>query len=200
MTTSPSLPPKLTVVEWKPKKGRKTTLKNKGTLKRKIKSFAAKKKKETFADFARRWNLPKYFTSKKQLRYSNPPEKGVYWYWFSIFIRTRDIATYGTCISCNRGITMESCDCGHFIPASQCGRDLLMDKRNNNAECSRCNAWDELHLLGYAKGLDIRYGPGTADELLQRHKEYKEGPPLKDFKAKEYAEMAQTIINQLKEI
>lgn len=121
-------------------------------------------------------------------RYKNPIEKGIFWYYFSLHIRKRDVEKYGTCISCGRPITVETCDAGHFMPAGDCGRDLLFDERNVNAECSRCNAWDSTHLLGYAEGLDKRYGEGTARTLRQRREEYRSGPPVKDWKADEYAE------------
>lgn len=73
------------------------------------------------------------------------------------------------------------------MPAADCGRDLLFDERNVNAECSHCNAWDGAHLLGYADGLDKRYGPGTAAELRKRRDDYKNGPPVKDWKKDDYA-------------
>ena len=136
------------------------------------------------ADFLKKWGLPYPSFRYHHLRYKNPPEKGVFWYFFSLFVRGRDLMLYGTCISCGKKVSKG--DCGHFIPASQCGRDLLFDPRNCNLECSQCNAWDELHLIGYAKGLDARYGAGTADELLRRYYEYKAGPPIKDWSRKEY--------------
>lgn len=152
---------------------------------------ATKRKKVTKVSILRSYGL----LGTEWMRYKNPIEKGIFWSLFSLAIRKRDVTRYGTCISCDRPITMESSDCGHFIPASQCGPVLLFDKRNNNAECSRCNAWDELHLVGYAKGLDKRYGEGTADELLKQHREYKFGPVVKDFTRKEYIAM----ITKLKE-
>lgn len=129
------------------------------------------------------------------LRYKQPPEKGIYWYYFALSIRQRDIEKYGRCISCDRPITLENCDAGHFMPAANCGRDLLFDERNVNAECSSCNAFDETHLLGYAEGLDRRYGPGTAMELRERRDRYRSGQDgvVKDWKAKEYDQMIRTL-------
>lgn len=128
-------------------------------------------------------------TSFGWLRYKNPPEKGIYWYFFSLFIRQRDVTKYGRCISCGRVITLETCDAGHFMPAADCGRDLLFDERNINAECSHCNAWDSTHLLGYAEGLDERYGEGTAIELRALRNQYKASSAVvKDWKADEYYE------------
>lgn len=143
-------------------------------------------KKKTKADIKRFWGVP----VTARLRYNHPLVKGILWYWFSLFIRNRDMRLFGTCISCPREITVDTSDCGHFIPAGDCGPELLMDPRNNNAECPHCNAWDQLHLFGYAKGLDKRYGDGTAEELLRRHREYKaalkKGLAPKDFTVKEF--------------
>lgn len=124
-------------------------------------------------------------------------EKGVYWYYFSLYVRQRDIEQWGTCISCGQAITMDNCDAGHFMPASDCGRDLLFDPRNVNAECQRCNAFDSTHLLGYAEGLDERYGEGTAVELRALRTLYKNqgknGVVIKDWKASEYAEKIRAL-------
>lgn len=138
-------------------------------------------------------------TSFGWLRYKNPPEKGIYWYFFSLYVRQRDVAKYGTCISCGRVITLETCDAGHFMPAGDCGRDLLFDERNVNAECNHCNAWDETHLLGYAEGLDRRYGDGTAIELRERRDRYKFGRDgiIKDWKGNVYLEKILEIKTRL---
>lgn len=122
------------------------------------------------------------------LRYHYPPEKGIYWYWFSLYIRERDVKKYGTCISCGRAITVDTCDAGHFMPASDCGLDLLFDEQNVNAECSHCNAWDSTHLLGYAEGLDKRYGLGTATAIRVRRAAHKAKKTVtKELKGDEYA-------------
>lgn len=134
-------------------------------------------------------------TGREWMRYKNPIEKGIYWYLFSLVIRNRDVKKYGTCISCGRAITVDTCDAGHFIPAGSCGPSLLFDFTNVNAECSHCNAWDGLHLFGYAKNLDKRYGDGTAETLLATHRQRKEFDLAeKDFTRKEYV----TKINELK--
>jgi len=155
------------------------------------------KQKLSKTDFLKIWGL----TSPSQLkagftwlRYKNPPEKGVYWYYFSLFVRQRDVEKYGKCISCNRPITVETSQAGHFMPAADCGRDLLFDEINVNAECNHCNAWDSTHLLGYAENLDKRYGPGTALTLRARRDTYKGlGKPLKDWKAVEYADKIRAL-------
>lgn len=154
------------------------------------KTASGRAKKQNMSEFLRQWHMPPYIvkTGKEALRYKNPPEKGVYWYWFSLEVRQRDVTKYGTCISCGRLITVDTCDAGHFMPAADCGRDLLFAEKNVNAECSYCNAWDSTHLLGYAEGLDRRYGLGTATKLREERALYKAGSPIKDWKATDYAE------------
>lgn len=147
-------------------------------------------KKINKAEVFRQWLMPDGYKTN-HLRYQNPIEKGIYWHWFSLHVRQRDVDKYGTCISCGRAITVESSQAGHFMPAKDCGRDLLFDERNVNAECNQCNAWDETHLLGYAEGLDERYGAGTADKLRALRTLYlnqsKNGVVFKDWKGDEYA-------------
>lgn len=151
-------------------------------------------KKQSKADFLRSWSLPYPSFQWHHLRYKTPPEKGVYWYYFSLWVRQRDVEQFGTCISCGKPITVDTCDAGHFCPASNCGRDLIFDEFNVNAECSRCNAWDEGHLFGYERGLIERYGIEKVAELKQRYSEYRTSKvPLKDWKASEYAERIQLL-------
>jgi 5-methylcytosine-specific restriction endonuclease McrA len=151
------------------------------------------KKKETKIGMLRRLGMPHNY-NWHNLRYKNPPQKGVYWWHLSRFIRQRDVKEWGVCISCGIPITVDSSDAGHFIPAANCGRDLLFDLRNVNAECSHCNAWDELHIIGYMRGLDERYGKGTAEKLLDRAQAYREGPVVKDWSAKEYEAKIHALI------
>ena len=99
---------------------------------------------------------------RRALRYRSPIEKGIAWYWCSRYIRERDERKYGSCISCGKKAKLQA---GHFIPASKCGNEMLMLEENLSGECARCNCWDEGHLLGYERGLDERYGKGTAQKL-----------------------------------
>ncbi len=149
-------------------------------------------KKKSKASIMRYWGLPDKFRSS-DLRYKDPIQKGIYWYWFSLEVRKRDVEKFGTCISCGKRITVETAQAGHFMPASSCGRDLLFDPLNVNAECGPCNAWDGTHLLGYADNLDKRYGQGTAVSLRNRREQYRKGPPLKDWKGSEYAEKIRSL-------
>ena len=146
------------------------------------------KKKQSKADKLRSWHLPYPNFQWSSLRYKTPYEKGVYWYWFSLEVRQRDVEKYGTCISCGKPITVDTCDAGHFIAAAGCGRDLLFDPMNVHAECGRCNAFDSNHIIGYEQGLIERYDQSVPQYLKDCYFEYKNGGPLKDFKGSEYAE------------
>lgn len=152
--------------------------------------------KQSKADLLRSFGIPeervKWGTS--WLRYKNPLEKGIYWYFFSIWVRQRDIQMWGTCISCDKPITMENSNAGHFMPAEDCGRDLLFDPRNVNAECEHCNAWDSTHLLTYAENLDKRYGKGTAASLRERRIVYKSSTvPVKDWNRAQYSQKIKSL-------
>lgn len=162
------------------------------------KSAYVKRKRASKAATARFWGLPTAYQTSN-LRYQNPIEKGILWYWFSLYIRTRDVKRWGACISCGRAITVETCDAGHFVPAGSCGASLLFNERNVNAECSHCNAWNDMHLLGYAEGLDARYGPGTSKELRARKPNV--GDPIqKNLRPKEYGELIKIYQTKLKEL
>lgn len=154
-------------------------------------------KKQSKADFLRSWGIEdpvKIKAGFSWLRYKNPPEKGVYWYYFSLYVRQRDVEDWGTCISCGCPITVETSDAGHFIPASACGRDLIFHSVNVNAECSRCNAFDDSHLFGYEKGLIHRYGEGTVEMLKSKYWEYKNAEsPVKDWNADFYSGLIRAL-------
>jgi predicted RNA-binding Zn-ribbon protein involved in translation (DUF1610 family) len=154
-----------------------------------------KAKPQTKVSFLRSWGITSPTFRYNDLRYKNPPEKGVFWYWFSLYVRERDVDEWGTCISCGRSITVAGSQAGHFMPASDCGRDLLFDERNVNAECPKCNAFDQTHLLAYAENLDKRYGPGTAQELRDRRARHLSGEDgvIKDWRKDVYAEKVRAL-------
>lgn len=154
------------------------------------------RKNQSKADFLRSWGIqspPYQFSS---LRYKNPPEKGVYWYWFSRFIRERDVAMWGTCVSCDKPITFETCQAGHFIAAHGCGRDLLFDPLNVNAECPGCNGKDPNHLWGYERNLSKRYGEEAPKLLKDKFYLYQNSKvPVRDWNAGEYARLTKLLPN-----
>lgn len=152
----------------------RTPLKAKTGLSRgtgfKRKAPVKKAKRGNFSELARAYGLDEGAVKRgpKGLRYRSPVEKGICWYWFARYVRARDWTGYGRCISCDKRKTYEQLQAGHFVPAGDCGTTLLMDERNVNGECNDCNAFDAMHLRGYERNLDIRYGSGTGETLVAR--------------------------------
>lgn len=94
---------------------------------------------------------------------------------FSEYIRKRDADTNGfiRCISCGKVVKWDWSDCGHFI--SRKYNITRYNEENCNAQCRSCNR-DDGNLLGYRKGLNIKYGPDTDEKLYaMRHKTTKLG-------------------------
>lgn len=151
-----------------PRKARKSL--KRAPMKRKPKK-GTKTKTNTFAALRDFYGLPSNISSRKQLRYANPPERGILWYWFSRYVRARD-KKY-PCISCN--LPKPERQGGHFIPTGSMGVDeMVFSEKNVHSECSSCNNWDK-NKLQYARNLDIRYGLGTAQALRDIFYEYKYG-------------------------
>ena len=97
-------------------------------------------------------------------------------------------AEYGRCISCNKPVSdWREFDAGHFISAGSGGFALLFDERNVNGECQYDNAFNQNHLLLYRRGLDARYGAGTADALEERYRDsHFKGVTTKEWNTKQY--------------
>jgi hypothetical protein len=85
--------------------------------------------------------------------------------WFSKYIRIRDADNNGyiRCISCGKIVHWKNADAGHFIKRQHIA--LRFNEQNVNAQCKLCNCFEQGNDIGYAKGLDKKYGPGTADKL-----------------------------------
>lgn len=141
-----------------------------------------RRKKQTLADFNRTWGIPPY----KTLRYTGI--RGVFWYYFSKWVRQRDFKRYGACISCGKPVESENeLQAGHFIAANGCGPDLLFHPLNVNGEHPGCNKYDK-HKLGYERRLDERHGMGTAQMLKDMYFKYQQGGTVKDHPKEWYEE------------
>jgi len=113
------------------------------------------------------------------------------WKEFSQYIRRRDSkmfldeypeATEGTvkCITCNnvgqaisnkRGGGMFQA--GHYI--SRTVKNIKYNEKNVNAQCVSCNKGLEGNRPIYISTIDIKYGDGTAHELLELQRKYRAG-------------------------
>ena len=83
---------------------------------------------------------------------------------FSLYIRQRD-AKNGIvkCISCGKLVPWKESDAGHYINRRHMA--TRYDEQNVNAQCRADNRFDEGALHGYRKGLEEKYGDGTAEKL-----------------------------------
>ena len=77
---------------------------------------------------------------------------------FSLFIRYRDTMPNGyfRCISCGHIKPFEQADCGHYLNRQHMA--TRFDEMNCNAQCRKCNRFDEGNIQGYRKGLIAKYG------------------------------------------
>jgi hypothetical protein len=123
---------------------------------------------------------------------------GVYWYLFSMKVRQRDFKRFGgECIDQCGGYaeSWHNFDAGHFVAASKGGFGLLLDEVNVNGQLKRCNnsQLSPNTSVGYKKGLDKRYGPGTADALKSRTND-----STPEWSEKEYDEHIRALMGELR--
>lgn len=80
---------------------------------------------------------------------------------FAMFIRLRDAMPNGMfkCISCGRLLPFNQSDCGHYINRQHMA--TRFNEKNCNAQCRKCNRFDEGNIQGYRRGLIAKYGEPT---------------------------------------
>jgi Bacteriophage Lambda NinG protein len=114
---------------------------------------------------------------------------------FSRYIRLRDTDADGnaTCIDCGTHIQWHQVQCGHFRR-----RELMpttWDERNCNAQWGYCNGPLKGREYEYGVALNIKYGPGTAEELCQlSHKEANFTREELDEKIKYYQKKVEELL------
>jgi hypothetical protein len=89
---------------------------------------------------------------------------------FSEYVRLRDSDANGycRCISCGKICRWKEMDAGHFVNRSH--MSLRYDERNVNAQCRKCNRFDEGNPTGYMRGLKEKYGSGIIEMLeVKKH-------------------------------
>ena len=92
---------------------------------------------------------------------------------FSEFIRLRDSKNgYFKCISCGRILPYEQADCGHYINRQH--MSLRFNEKNCNAQCRKCNRFDEGNIQGYRRGLIKKYGEKIVTLLEYQKNETKQ--------------------------
>lgn len=89
---------------------------------------------------------------------------------FSMYIRLRDTSPQGyfRCISCGRLLPFEQADCGHYVNRQH--MSLRFSEQNCNAQCRRCNRFDEGAIMDYRRGLVKKIGAQQVELLeVQKH-------------------------------
>lgn len=78
--------------------------------------------------------------------------------WFSKYIRLRDVGENGyfRCISCQRVLSYEYMECGHYIPRSNMA--TRFDEKNCNGQCVTCNRIKLGNSREYRAGMLLKYG------------------------------------------
>ena len=123
---------------------------------------------------------------------------------FSEFIRLRDIGN--GCCTCNTPISWHRNDQGKIIVNGDAGHFITRDnehtryhERNANLQCRGCNRFESGKQYEHGNFIDDKYGPGTAQEILNISK----WPPSKrttyDYRmiAKEFKMKAQILRENL---
>lgn len=125
---------------------------------------------------------------------------------FSQLRRIQDFNTYGgECIDeCGKfADTWHDFDAGHFIAAGGGGFGLLFHPKNVNGQLKGCNnpVFSPNSPHGYARGLDKRYGAGTANELYELYCDaHFKGKTTKEWSQKEYHERILAIQEELRQL
>lgn len=101
---------------------------------------------------------------------------------FSEYIRNRDAdrevedkdgnsVSAGQCMTCPKVVAVKQAHCGHFIPR---GCKLTRyDERNANLQCSYCNTYRCGEQFKHGVAIDLKFGQGTAEHLVELEKQYK---------------------------
>jgi len=99
------------------------------------------------------------------------------WRWFSRYIRLRDSDNYGmvVCVTCGKNLFWKDSQAGHFRSAGK--KATKYHEQNVHNQCNQCNhkLWGGGMAGEYAIYLDKRYGPGTAEKLINLSKVIKGG-------------------------
>lgn len=117
------------------------------------------------------------------------------WEAFSLYIRLRDADEDGICICITCGLRRhyKQLDCGHGIPRQHWG--TRYDERNNNAQCKKCNGFEQGSQEAYAIAVDKKFGKGTWEHLLVK-KQF--GKRLSDFEMKHLTDYYRKEAKKLK--
>lgn len=90
---------------------------------------------------------------------------------FSEYIRRRfaEFDGFVSCFTCGVKKHWKEQQAGHF--ASRRHMSTRFDYKNVQVQCQACNIWNQGQQWKFGQYLDLTYGHGTAEELMQKSKE-----------------------------
>ena len=113
---------------------------------------------------------------------------------FSEYIRKRDTNNgVFRCISCGKILPYEQADCGHYINRQH--MSTRFDEMNCNAQCRKCNRFEEGNIQGYRLGLVSKYGEQKVLLLESKKNTTKK---FSDFEYKELIKYYTLLVKKLK--
>ncbi len=108
--------------------------------------------------------------------------------YFAEFIRARDIRRgCATCAGYGTG------DCGHFITRDN--GHTRYDEKNCALQCIPCNRFKGGKQFEFSKYINMRWGEGTAEQLLIKSK--MPGRPRRQYDYEQIAELYKTKLKEL---
>lgn len=92
---------------------------------------------------------------------------------FNKYIRERDRqGDWFVCISCGKSKQVDEMDAGHYVPRGS-SSFLRFSEFNVHGECTRCNRFDDFHLVGYRKNLIEKIGLKAVEDLEESRSKVK---------------------------
>lgn len=87
--------------------------------------------------------------------------------YFAQYIRLRDSQNgIAKCCTCGKYVTQF--DCGHMI--SRRFEATRFDEKNANAQCLKCNRFENGNQYEHGQFIDQKWGEGTAEQILFKSK------------------------------
>ena len=117
---------------------------------------------------------------------------------FSMYIRLRDSKPYAykafRCVSCGQVKPFEQADCGHYVNRQHMA--LRFSTVNCNAQCRKCNRFDEGNLQGYRAELIRRHGE---DKVLLLESMKYQTRKFSEFDYKELIKYYSALVKQMRD-
>lgn len=148
--------------------------------KRTKRHLSLKKPRRAKIDLWREWLVP----DNAYHRYEGL--RGIYWYWLSRDVRKSEWERWEKkCLTCQEEIpSWQEGDCGHILPAANCGEYLRFNRRNLTIQHKKCNNPRFTSDAGIrnAVNYDKRFGIGSMSNLLDLKQTDAKEPKTAEYK------------------